>query len=85
MLNCHNIPLIAVTPTRLQPLLFVVVDVEQGVDNFVAGDVLFDVVLHIYLQINRNIAQPPVALLIIPRNDFFSGLLLHTFTNPNLN
>ena len=71
--------------TFSDPLFFQVVDVEPVMHHSVTGDVLLDIILHVLLEFQRQIAQAQVAFLIVPGNDLGTRKLFGVFTDPRSN
>jgi hypothetical protein len=70
------------TPCRrnqLKPLFFQVVDVKPVIDHAIARHKVADVILHVLLEFQRQLAQAQVAFFVVPGNDLrtrtFSGVL----------
>ena len=55
------------------------------VNDAVARQELWDVVLHVFLNLRRQIAQAQVALLVVPGDDFRAGTFLRVLANPSGN
>src|SRR5512147_1006267 len=66
----------------LKTLLFQVIHVEPTVHDTVARDAGRDVVLHVFLQFRRQIAQAKVAFLIVPDDDVGARAFLGMLNNP---
>src|SRR5688572_24983099 len=65
-----------------EALLFQVVHIEPVVNDAVARQVLRDVVLHVFLELGRQVAQAHVPLLVVPGDDFRAGTFLRVPANP---
>src|SRR5574341_813976 len=66
----------------LKTLLFPVIHVEPAVHDTVARDAGRDVVLHVFLQFRRQIAQAQVAFLIVPDDDVGARAFLGVLADP---
>ena len=64
------------------PLLLQIVHVEPVIHDAVTRDVSLDVILHVFLEFVRQIAQAQVAFLVVPGNDLGARTFLRIFLNP---
>src|SRR5438552_4531404 len=68
-----------------KPFFFNVVDVEPVVDHPVTRNELLDVIFHVLLEFQGQIAQVQVAFFIVPSDNLRARTLLCMFTNPRNN
>jgi len=68
-----------------KPFFLQVVNIEPVVHDAIARDELLDVILHVLLEFQRQIAQVQIAFLIIPGDDFCAWAFLSVLANPRRN
>src|SRR6266496_1221807 len=68
-----------------EPFFFDVVHVEPVVHHPVTRNELLDVIFHVLLKFQRQIAQVQVAFFIVPSDNLRARTLLCMFTNPRNN
>src|SRR6266550_1353401 len=66
----------------LDPLFFQIVHVEPVIDDAVTRDVSLDVILHVFLELGRQITQTQVTFLVVPGNDLRTRTFLRIFLKP---
>jgi hypothetical protein len=67
------------------PFFFQVVHVEPVMHHPVARDELRDVILHVFLEFQRQIAQVQVPFAIVPGDDLGARTFLRVLANPSRN
>src|SRR5882724_13072900 len=68
-----------------EPFFFQVVHVEPVVDHPITWNELLDVIFHVLLKFQGQIAQVQVAFFIVPSDDLTARALLCMFANPRSN
>src|SRR6266513_6295735 len=65
-----------------EPFFFDVVNVEPVVHHPVTRNELLDVILHVLLKLQRQIAQVQIAFFVIPGDDLGAWTFFGAFANP---
>ena len=72
----------AVATKVSDPLFFQIVHVKPVIHDAVTRDVSLNVILHVFLELGRQIAQTQVTFLVVPGNDLGTRTFLRIFLNP---
>src|SRR5579884_1989899 len=67
---------------RLKSLFFQIEHVEPVIDHAMSRHVLFNVILHVLLEFQRQFTQPQVAFSVVPGDNFRSRTLFGVLFNP---